>query len=293
MTNSYFVIPDTGTIVYNGDTVILSEYPDLLAIAAYGWYRYKQSSRQGWHFVLLSNGEVIPAADVNLSLITVASSEHGSTPPCPPVPPPGPGPGKFSDRTFITLDTIAQRDKLSSPFMPNGRIVRVNDKGDGEPGYYQWDVATETWLPWDVTSGVPEGSIRLEFEDIVTSVDSTKYTDSYIRHIFRAGSPLSEALGVTENTLCELYFYEIYQVIVAIPTQKSFVRQIYQTSPQWVASAWFVSETQQRLEEAEKAIDMWKQNDILENRLTGAPNLTEEELNALLEARLNGETRSD
>lgn len=292
MSNSYFTIPDTGTIVYNGDTVILAEYPDVVAIAAYGWYRYNQSSRQGWHFVLLPSKETIPASDVNLSLLTVVSSAHGGSHPCP-GPRPEPIKPKLSDRTFVTLDTIAQRDKLSSPFMPDGRIVRVNNKGDGTPGYYQWDITSQTWIPWDITSGSAEGAIKLKFEDIVNSVDSIKYTDPYTQFVFHAGEPLCTEVGIAEGTLCELYFYEIYQVIIATQTQESYVRQIYQTSPQWIASEWFPSASQQRLEEIEETIDTWKQNDMLENRLTGAPNLTDEELNELLEARLNGETRSD
>ena len=287
MAVAYFTIPETGKIIYNGDTVILSEYPDTIAVAAYGWYKYEDEAMNGWHFILLPSRNIVPANQVNLSLLVVVPNSPDDCR-CPiPV---YPIPRDVELRAFITLDNIAQRDKLTTPFVPNGRIVRVNDTGDGEPGYYQWDAASQTWLPWDISSEIPTDVIKLEIKDIITSVDSTEYTNPYVRFVFRVGEPLCSEIGVAEGTLCELYFYEVYQVITDVKTQESYIRHIYQTSPQWVAGEWFQSEIQQQIEAISKTIETWKQNDILENRLTGAPNLTEEELNALLEARLNGET---
>ena len=292
MANSYFIIPDTGTIVYNGDTVMLSEYPGILAIAAYGWYKHNQSSEMGWHFVLLTNKEVVPSADVNLSLLTVVSSNPNKPDhPCP-VPPPF-LPSKFEDRTFITLDSIAQRDKLLTTFMPNGRIVRINDIGNGQPGYFQWGTMSQTWSEWDVT----ENSTKLIHADNLESVDGAEYTKESIQFVFHATSPLCEELGVLEHAECELCYRAPYQIITIVSTQETFIRQVYQITPQWLASDWFESKNQQKItalqaqvDEMSECIETWKENDNLENVLTGALRLSNAELNVILEARLNGET---
>lgn len=286
MANSYFTIPDTGTIVYNGDVVKLSEYTSL-AIAAYGWYKHNQASELGWHFVLLDTKVAIPAGNVNLSLLTLVTRECGGG--CHPHPHPcPPEPTKIKDRAFITLDNIAQRDRLDTTFMPDGRIIRVNDAGDGSVEYFQWSVTSQEWQPWDIANN----SYRILYKDSVSSLDSEEFTDDAITYVFTVMNPLAEALGISEGTLCELKYRENYQIVTAAVTQDTYIRRVYQVSPEWLSGEWFSARDQQRLAEIEAAVETWKQNDILENRLAGAPNLTEEELNALLEARLNGETRS-
>lgn len=310
MANSYFTIPDTGTIVYNGDTVILAEYPGVMVVAAYGWYKHNQKSEMGWHFILLPTNEAVPAGDVNLSLLTVVSTPScRPVPPCPPGPiPPGPcppAPLRMEDRTFITLDSIAQLKRLDTMFMPDGRIVRVNNKGDGEPGYYEWSVATQEWIDWDIAeiSPGPSGSADIKYKGVVNSVDSEEYTNKYTKFVFKAGSPLHEHLGVLENTLCELYYAEPYQVIKITETQDLFIRTVIQVEPSWESSEWIASRDRFRLDVAEidiadikatltaieSKVDTWVQNDKLENVLTGSPRLSDEELNELLEARLNGD----
>lgn len=205
MALAYFTIPDTGTIVYEGDKVILSEYPDNFAIAAHGWYQYNQTRTNGWYFILLPSRNTIPAANVNVSLLTVVTSTNYPPRPCP-----IPDPDKHtSSRTFITYDTIAQRDGLTPEFILNGRIVRVNDAGEGRSEYYEWDAQEETWKIWD-----------------------------------------------------------IQQHLSSIETH--------------------LTESDARIVEVEKDSEMRKQNDILENALSGLPEMTEDELNQLLEARLNG-----
>lgn len=147
MAVAYFTIPETGKIIYNGDTVILSEYPDTIAVVAYGWYKYEENAMNGWHFILLPAKTIVPAAQVNLSLLTVVpnSSDDDRNPM-----PLSPELRDIESRAFITLDSIAQRDKLITEFMPNGRIVRVNNRGDGKPGYYEWNVMTQEWDDWDL-----------------------------------------------------------------------------------------------------------------------------------------------
>lgn len=337
MANSYFTIPDTGTIIYNGDTVILAEYPGVMAVAAYGWYKQGQSSEMGWHFVLLPTNEAISVADVNLSLVTVVSNSSGNhRPDCRPCPPP-PGPSQMEQRTFITLDSMAQLKNMKTMFMPNGRIVRVNNKGDGKPGYYEWNIISQEWDVWDISqispgpTPIPEGVIQLKELDVVNSVDSVQFTDPYIRYSFKAGKPLCDNIGVAENSACELYYSEIYQVIRVVASQDAFIRTVYQVSPSWTSGEWVESSDQtrlnsleatveilqtelstiqtsiveiqssiveiqstivshaQRIVDLESAIDTIKQNDQLENVLNGYPRLSDEELNEILESRLNGE----
>lgn len=158
MATSYFVIPDTSTVVYSGDKVVLSEYPDNFAIASHGWYEYNQTRANGWYFILLPSRETIPAANVNVSLLTVVSSE-----PCPPpYPCPIPDPDKYTNsRTFITFDTIAQRDGLTPEFIPNGRIVRINNAGEGKVEYFEWNAESQEWETWDTQQHVGDIEARL------------------------------------------------------------------------------------------------------------------------------------
>lgn len=149
MAIAYFTIPETGKIIYNGDTVILSEYPDTIAAVAYGWYKYEENAMNGWHFILLPSKSIIPAANVNLSLLTVVpnSSDDDRNPI-----PLNTSLQDIESRAFITLDSIAQRDKLIPEFMPNGRIVRVNDSVNHTTNYYEWNIETQSWDDWNIGS---------------------------------------------------------------------------------------------------------------------------------------------
>ena len=151
MAVAYFTIPETGKIIYNGDTVILSEYPDTIAVVAYGWYKYEENAMNGWHFILLPAKTVVPATQVNLSLLTVVpnSSDDDRNPV-----PLSPELHDIESRAFITLDSIAQRDKLITEFMPNGRIVRVNDSTNNTTNYYEWNVETQSWDDWNIGSTI-------------------------------------------------------------------------------------------------------------------------------------------
>lgn len=291
MAVAYFTIPETGKIIYDGDTVMLSEYPNTMAVTAYGWYRYNDEAMNGWHFILLPSKMVVPASQVNLSRIVVVPNSSDD---CRPPVPINPFPRSLEQRAFITLDSIAQRDKLVSPFMPNGKIVRVNNRGDGKPGYYEWNIMTQTWDDWDISSvspgPVPENVAKIGIKEVVNSVDSTEYTDEYTKFVFKAGNPLCDVLEISENTSCELYFVAPFQVIKVTESQDLFIRNVIRTSPSWEASEWVTSKDREKISAMEKKIDVWVQNDRLENVLSGAPRLSDEELNELLEARLNGET---
>ena len=152
---SFFTIPETNQIVYEGDVVQLNEYPDVNFITGYDWYTYNNRNYKGWYFVSTTTNAVVPANTVDLSLLTVVSSSHQSSvvpvlpPPCPPFPP-GPYPypdinKAILDRTYITVETIAQRNSLDDAMLINGRICRVNHDMLGNLAYYEWDAKTLTW----------------------------------------------------------------------------------------------------------------------------------------------------
>ena len=176
MAIAYFTIPETGKIIYNGDTVILSEYPDTIAVVAYGWYTYEENAMNGWHFILLPDKTIVPTTQVNLSLLTIVpnSSDDDRNPI-----PLSPELCDIESRAFITLDSMAQRDKLITEFMPNGRIVRVNDFINQTSNYYEWNIETQSWDNW---SDIQQKSIRREEITIYVGdwSDNTATIDSIV-----------------------------------------------------------------------------------------------------------------
>lgn len=207
MALSYFTIPDTGTIVYEGDLVILSEYPDNFAIASHGWYEYEQTRANGWYFVLLPRRETIPAANVNVSLLTVVTSTS-CAPPCPtPIPDPD---EHTQSRTFITFDTIAQRDGLTPEFIPDGRIVRINDAGEGKAEYYQWSAENEVWITWDIQSNMSSQQTQIDEagEQIESLAEQVAAAETQIasaeQQIDEVGQQLQEYAETTEQQLTEI-----------------------------------------------------------------------------------------
>lgn len=222
MAIAYFTIPETGKIIYNGDTVILSEYPDTIAVVAYGWYKYEENAMNGWHFILLPAKTIVPATQVNLSLLTVVpnSSDDDRNPI-----PLSPELHDIESRAFITLDSIAQRDKLITEFMPNGRIVRVNDSINHTSNYYEWNVETQSWDDWHL-DGVIDDYMLLshlnptddEIESFPTGQlysDTTNhkgvikgiqefYDSEYINEHFYTKADINSIIGDIESLLSEV-----------------------------------------------------------------------------------------
>lgn len=165
------VVPDTGIQIVDGTIVILARFPGTKWIVHNGWYSYQGKQYMGWYFCSIPAQTIIPVNDEDLRLLTVVSSDGGEScppgpypppcppypPPCPPYPPPfvpGPPPHcgiNFTpqmadelDRAWITVETIAQRDKLNTRLLPNGKIVKVNNVS-GSVKYYSWNQATMVW----------------------------------------------------------------------------------------------------------------------------------------------------
>lgn len=117
----------------------------------------------------------LPVTPEDLRLCTIISAGSGQVDPYPPCPlppkppgprppspkpepaPPGPKPGPKPkldyqvSRAFITVNTIAERDKLTRTDLPEGKIVRVNDV-DGQPAYFEWDDVAKFWKLSNITN---------------------------------------------------------------------------------------------------------------------------------------------
>lgn len=147
-------IPNTGQVLFDGDIVILNDIPKIKWIVHYGWYIYKGQKQLGWYFCSIPDQNKLPITDLYLELITVVSSSSGCC--CPPdhnpIKPPHPENIPGLSRAFITVDTISQRNELNKKLVPHGKLVRVNDAGDGYPVYYEWDQIHQIWIKTNLSN---------------------------------------------------------------------------------------------------------------------------------------------
>lgn len=140
----------------------------------------------GWYFEAIKDGEILPVSIIDLQLCTLVTvktqgSEQYDGRVVNYTRPFTKSDAEVLNRTFITVETIEQRDNLDKHKLVNGRIVRVNDAG-GVVVYYAWNATTHTWDKVDfggggsgsgipelvgtednpiVLSGVPEGLYRV------------------------------------------------------------------------------------------------------------------------------------
>jgi len=161
--NPYIVIPGTNIRLYDGDVIKISNKPRTKWIVHMGWYIYQNVQNFGWYIECIKNGEILPISVIDLTLCTLVTVKtQGSevydgkvvnyTRPF------TLEDAKVLNRTFITLETIAQRDNLDKKKLTNGRMVRVNDVG-GVVVYYAWNQAEDKWDKVDFGSGsggIPE-----------------------------------------------------------------------------------------------------------------------------------------
>lgn len=157
----FLIIPGTQTKVYASDIVVLSSYPGTKWIVNKGWYHYNGYQKNGWYLCSVSSATTIPLTDAQLMELSVISSKGGGY--CPPGPGPGPGPhpqqNPYTDkekyqveRSFITVDTIAERDYLlANQLIPDGKIVKVNLTTEGTK-YFTWNLVKQVWE--DETFGI-------------------------------------------------------------------------------------------------------------------------------------------
>lgn len=153
---NYISVLGTGTKLFDGTVVALAKYPGTKWIVRQGWFSYQGQQRNGWYFCSISTHTTIPVSNEDLLTVTVISYDGCGC--CPPTPcPPGPtGPppmgnlfsdkDKFQvDRSFVSVDTIAERDYLlQNQLIPDGKIVKVNQTKQGTM-YFTWNQVLSQW----------------------------------------------------------------------------------------------------------------------------------------------------
>ena len=160
--STYIVVPGTNIRLYEGDIVKISNKPRVKWFVHYGWYIYNDVQNSGWYFECIKNGEILPASAVDLTLVILDTTKtQGSNKTDGKVVnytrPFTLADAELLNRTFITLDTIEQRNNIDPTKLVNGRMVRVNDVG-GVVVYYAWNSATKEWEKIEDSGGkgIPE-----------------------------------------------------------------------------------------------------------------------------------------
>lgn len=161
--NDYLIIPGTSIRLYDGDIVKISGHPRIKWVVHIGWYIYEGNQNFGWYFVSIKDGTILPATVIDLTLCTLVTTKTQGSERYDGKVVNYTRPFTLEDadtlnRTFITLDTIEQRDNLDKKKLVNGRLVRINDVG-GIATYYRWDSETESWIKEDFGGGGSGGGI--------------------------------------------------------------------------------------------------------------------------------------
>lgn len=159
--DKYIIIPGTQQKVYDGTVVMLHRLPNLRWIIHNGYYSYNGRKQKGWYFSSIPSDTTMPVFNEDLIAMTIIDQEpHPCPPPHPPCPPPGPGPHppapvpvpftpqdkQHLEEAMLTVEDLAERDKLGSKWLPNGKVVRVNNSdGQGKIEYYSWNAETSSW----------------------------------------------------------------------------------------------------------------------------------------------------
>lgn len=159
--NDFIIIPGTNIRLYDGDIIKISNKPRIKWIVHTGWYIYEGNQNFGWYFVSIKDGTILPASVVDLTLCTLVTTKTQGSERYDGKVVNYTRPFTLADadvlnRTFITVDTIEQRDNLDPNKMIDGRLLRVNDVG-GVPMYYRWDSAEKSWVKEDFggSAGIP------------------------------------------------------------------------------------------------------------------------------------------
>ena len=175
---------DSGIQIVDGSIVILARFPDTKWIVHKGWYSYQGNQYNGWYLSSIPSQTTMPLLDSDLIGIRVVGG-NCSCPdqpfPSPNPPVPGGGGGLKPEmawelnRAWITVDTLEQLSRLNRRLIPDGKIVRVNDTGDGTAKYYRYDQAksiwTEEYFGIDLTNFVSKEDLSQEVKDQIDNAD--------------------------------------------------------------------------------------------------------------------------
>lgn len=202
-------IPDTNTELSDGSIVILAKYPGVKWILHNGWYTYNNQQCMGWYFCSIPSQTILPVTAVDLRLLTVLSNDgssitEGCLPPCsnmhphhppfsnsypcpghdthhvhhprPPIHPPYIDDPNYTDidadmlnRAFITVESVAHRNRLDTGLLPHGKLVRVNNV-DGKVRYFSWDSVDLVWR--DASFEFDDTELRNSISEITESLKS-------------------------------------------------------------------------------------------------------------------------
>lgn len=132
---------------------------------------------QGWYLVSIPAKQILPITESELYIIDPIDGGCGCDCNC------GSGSGSGGnsgggglypepgidlydevDRAFIVVETIQDRNALSSRMLPHGKVVKVNN-GDN-PKYYYWDANQNQWL---------EETFGIDLTPYLTREDARKY----------------------------------------------------------------------------------------------------------------------
>lgn len=184
---------DSGIQIVDGSIVILARFPGTKWVVHKGWYAYQENQYNGWYLSSIPSQTTMPLLDSDLIGIVVVGGECS----CPDQPfpspcPPRPGGGGMSpemtwelNRAWITVDTLEQLSRLNRRLVPDGKIVRVNDTGDGIAKYYRYDQAksiwTEEYFGIDTTNFVSKDDLVQEVKDQLDNVDFSQTVVNVIK----------------------------------------------------------------------------------------------------------------
>ncbi len=175
----YITIPNTSVRLYDGDIVKISKYPKSKWIVHCGWYIDDSQQNYGWYLSNIKSGKTLPVNIIDLTTCTLISSyTQGSTfrsgPELNYTRPFTDSDAEILNRTFISVDTIEQRDNLDTSKLINGRMVRVNDV-EGTIAYYAWNAKTQSWEETALADTIQRVVGSAEHPVILSELDSNVY----------------------------------------------------------------------------------------------------------------------
>ena len=148
------IVLPCGKELYDGAVITLGNSPQVYVLH-YGKYKSDSIKKEGWYIQSIGSTSAVELTDYITSIINILHTgaeitvddttyECGGHTGCSHCY--GIGNNEFTDeekyqlaRTWITVDTIAERDALEIEDVTNGRVVQVNKCIDGNPHYFRHD----------------------------------------------------------------------------------------------------------------------------------------------------------
>lgn len=81
-------------------------------------------------------------------------------------------------RNFIVVDTILDRDSIPRIHLADGKIVKVNDVGNGKSLYFSWNDRSCTWYKQDIASGEELDRVEKRIDQAFITVETVLDRDT-------------------------------------------------------------------------------------------------------------------